>query len=205
MLPRPILTDCVRKSVPIILLLPTAWLVVACGGDRKAAQPAGGAAAAASAPATPSFDPCGLATVDEVKAAVGWTPTKAEPSGQDEYGRCTYTGRKDPMIDPPENVEIGVLPCVTNMPCGAGLPDFRSSDEMAEYRRKGYEAWKGGFEMKPSIVAVQDLGVPAIDHELAGKRSIEMFVGHKRLAYVSTWVASEPTRELAKKVLARVR
>ena len=105
------------------------------------------------------------------------------------------------MREPPREVEAGVSVCPTNMPC-TELPDFKSSAEMVEYRRKGYEGTSWG---EPNIAAIEGLGVPAIEHELAGLRSVEMFIGNKKLAYVTTWAASEPTRALAEKVLARAK
>ncbi len=194
-----------RKTLPLVASVSVAWLLVACGGEKKTAQSAGSVAAASSAPSTPSFDPCSLATVDEVKAVVSWTPTKAEAAGRDGYGTCTYTGRKDPMILPPEEVQVGISTCVTNFPCYEPLPEFRSSQEFVAYRLKRYRDDKMVENMHPNVVALQDFGVPAIEHELAENRSVEMYVGPRRVVFVTTWVAAGPTRELAKKVLARAR
>ncbi len=197
------------KGLPLLAVLAAAWLLVACGSEKKTAQAAVAPAAAAPAPPTkPSFDPCALATMDEVKAAVGWTPLKAQPAGRDEYGSCTYTGRKDPMILPPENVEVGISSCITNMPCYEPIPEFRSSREFVDYRIARYkkdDSFNVYETMHPSIVPLDGFGVPAIEHELASNRSIEMYVGPKRVVYVTTWGAAAPTRELAKKVLARAR
>ncbi len=199
----------VRKALLLAGVVSAAGLLVACGSEKKSAQAA--VASAAGAPATPtkpSFVPCALATLDEVKAAVGWTPTKAEPAGRDEYGSCTYTGRTDPMILPPEKAEVGISTCVTNMPCYDPIPEFRSSREFVDYRIDRYkkdDSFHTYETMHPSIVPLDGFGVPAIEHELASNRSVEMYVGPKRVVYVTTWVAAGPTRELAKKVLARAR
>lgn len=191
-------------STPILLLLSLASFVAACGGEKPNAQSGKKVAASAAAESKPSFDPCALLTKEEVEAAVGWKVAKTEVSGRGDYGHCVYSGRTDPMILPPEKAEAGILPCVNNGNCFQDLPDFRSSEEMAQWRSKQLEENKGAFEgLKPNVVPLKDYGVPAIDDELASMRSIDMQIGHKRVAYVSTWVAAEPTRELAKKVLAR--
>ncbi len=188
-------------SAPLLV----ACLVGACGGGRQnSQQPGQKAAAATSSPQVPAFDLCSLLKKEEVEAAVGWKVAETKSSGPGDYGRCTYTGRTEPTIFPPEKVEVGIISCVTNMPCYEDLPDFRGSDDMARYRRQRYEGQQGGFEMKPNIAAVEGFGVPAIDHELAGLRSIEMQIGHKRVAFVSTWGESRPARDLARKVLGRV-
>ncbi len=204
----------VSNPVPKTLLLAgvvsAAGLLVACGSEKKSAQAAVGAAAAApAAPTKLSFDPCALATLDEVKAAVGWTPTSTKRyGGQDKYGSCDYAGRTDPMLLPPEKVEVGISTCVTNMPCYDPIPEFRTSREFVDYRIGRYkkdDSFNVYETMHPSIVPLDGFGVPAIEHELASNRSIEMYIGPKRVLYVTTWVAAGPTRELAKKVLARAR
>ncbi len=199
----------VHKILLLAGVVSAAGLLVACGSEKKSAQAAVVAAAAAPAASTKlSFDPCALATLDEVKAAVGWTPLKAEPAGRDKYGSCTYTGRKDPMILPPENAEVGISSCITNMPCYKPIPEFRTSREFVDYRIDRYkkdDSFNVYETMHPSIVPLDGFGVPAIEHELASNRSIEMYVGPKRVVYVTTWGAAAPTRELAKKVLARAR
>ena len=194
-----------RLLVPILALVPSAWMMAACGKDRPQGEPAQQkVAAGAPAAAAPSFDPCALLTSAEVEAAVGWKVTATRPNGSGGYGTCTFTGRTDPMVVPPENLEVGLGRCPVNMYC-TELPEFTTSEDLARYRRQGYEEAKGGaFDMKPNIVALTDFGVPAIDHELAGRRSIEMAVGHQRLAFVITWSESEPARALARKALARV-
>ncbi len=196
-----------RSALPILLLVPAACLVVACGGGKRNASSGQKVATTATASSTtPSFDYCTLLTKEEVEAAVGWKVLTAEVVGRGDYGSCTYKGRKDPMILPPENAEAGVTSCVTNFPCYQDLPDFHSSEEMAQYRRQRYKDYKGAFEgVQANIAPLDGFGVPAIDHELAGMRSIEMQIGHKRVAYVSIWGDAGPARELAKKVLARAR
>lgn len=194
------------STLAMLVLLPAACLVLACGGEKKNTESRQTAAAATSSPKAPARDYCALLTKEEVEAAVGWKVTTVKNNGGAEYGDCTYVGRTDPMILPPEKVEAGIRYCVTNMPCIQDLPDFRSSGEMAEYRRKGYRDYKGVFEgVQANIVPLDGFGVPAIDHELAGMRSIEMQIGHKRVAYVSIWGEATPARDLAKKVLARAR
>ncbi len=199
--------NAVGKSLPFVAVLSAAWLLVACGSEKKGAQAA--IAAAAAAPSAPSFDACSLATMDEVKAAVGWTPTSTKRyGGQDKYGSCDYVGRTDPMILPPEKVEVGISTCVTNMPCYDPIPEFRSSREFVDYRIDRYkkdDKFNTYETMHPSIVPLDGFGVPAIEHELATNRSVEMYIGPKRVVYVTTWVAAGPTRDLAKKVLARAK
>ena len=195
-----------RSSAALLLLLPVACLLVACGREKQNAPSGQKVAAATSSPKGPVRDFCTLLTREEVEAAAGWKVTSVKNNGGAEYGDCTYTGRTEATVFPPEKIEAGVLSCVTNMPCTQDLPDFHSSEEMAQWRRKGYQEYKGPFEgMQANIVALDGYGVPAIDHELATMRSIEMQLGHKRVAYVSTWGESGPARDLAKKVLARAR
>lgn len=198
------LKGAVRGSVPVVAVVLAASWLTACGGERKSA-PGQKAATAAATPSKPAFDYCTLLTTAEVEAAVGWKVTSAKNNAGADYGDCTYVGRTDPMILPPEKVEAGVTSCVTNFPCYQDLPDFRSSAEMVQYRLQRYKDYKGAFEgMKANVVALDGFGVPAIDHELATLRSVEMQIGHKRVAYVTTWGAAGPTHDLARKVLARV-
>lgn len=204
----PVMNRRSRRSASFLVPLAAVWLVSACGGEKKASEGAQKSPASTTRTRAPlSFDPCALLTAAEVEAAVGWKPLTSEASGSEGYGSCRFTGKKDPMILPPQSVEVGIGKCVTNMPCSEPLPDFRSSEEMAQYRIKGYGNGKfGAFEgVKPEVVPLKDFGVPAIDHELATNRSVEMLVGHERLAYVTTWVGPGPTRDLAKKALARIR
>lgn len=179
-------------------------LAAACGGGDRQAQPAADAAAdAPSAAAAASFDPCALVTADEVEAAVGWKPAAVEPYPQPNgTGHCKYTGAGGMTGGVPEQLDVGIGVCPTNMPC-TELPEFASSAELAAYRRKGYEGANAGLD--PTIEPVEGLGVPAIRHELAGLLAVEMAIGGKRLAYVETWAPFEAARGLAEKVLARAR
>jgi hypothetical protein len=104
----------------------------------------------------------------------------------------------------PEQIDVGIGLCPTNMPCKE-LPDFASSGDMALYRRKGYESSSSSMGLNPRIVAIEGLGVPAIEHGLGGLLAIEMAIGQKKLAYVETWAPPATARALAEKVLARAR
>lgn len=196
-------------KVGIISLIVAALTTAACGGGQedtqatpKAAQPE-----AAASPGQGSFDPCTLFTADEVQATLGWKPAKSERFlGQVQgTGHCKYTGEQG-AAPVPQLLDVGIGVCPTNMPC-TSLPDFANSEEMAAYRKKGYEGQTGGAfsGMKANISAIEGMGVPAIEHELASLIAIEMFIGQKKLAYVETWAESKVAREMAAKVLSRAR
>jgi len=190
-----------RSGIGVLLAFA---LAAACGGGEPQSQPAADAVAdAPSAAAAASFDPCALLTAEEVEAAVGWKPATAEPYPQaNGTGHCKYTGAGGMTGGMPEQLDVGIGVCLTNMPC-AELPEFASSAELAAYRRKGYEGANAGLD--PTIEPVEGLGVPAIRHELAGLLAVEMAIGGKRLAYVETWAPFEVARGLAEKALARAR
>jgi hypothetical protein len=178
----------------------------ACSGGKPDAQPGADAAKQVAAANTNSWDPCALLSADEVQAAVGWKPSTVKPYTRGDLGSCTYTGPRGnefTAAGAPQKVEAGIGICPTNMPCQE-LPEFASSEDMVKYRRDLYKDTNLGG-VNPSIVAIQGLGVPAIEHEMAGLRAFEMAIGGKKLAYVTSWESSEATRSLAEKMLPRAR
>ena len=175
----------------------------ACGGPD--AQPADGGAdqPQAAAAADDSFDPCALLTAEEVTAAVGWQPTQVKPVKQGGgLGVCDYS-TADSLAMPPQKVEVGILKCPYNIPCYEDLPNFGSSQELADYRKKDYEG--GMYADAATIAPLEGLGVPALHQDLLGLHSVEMYVGHNRLAYVTTFTDLQTARSLADKVLPRAR
>ena len=191
-------------SVSIAGLVAAATLAVRSG---ERANPSPGHTLPSASQGT--FDPCKLLTVDEVQAALGWKPATTERSASrmPGLGNCKYTSAAKVTREGPQEVSVGIGLCPTNMPC-TQLPDFANSQEMAKYRKAQYEKEKGNAmfqNLDPHIVPIEGMGVPAIEHELATLTSIEMAIGHKRLAYVETFGSSKAARALAAKVLARAR
>ena len=184
-----------------VVLMVAVVIAVSCGGGS---EPVEQAAPATSPPrASASFDPCSLMTREEVQAAVGWTVTQTKPIPQGALGHCVYSG-EGMTAEGPREVDLGIGVCFSNMPCGAGLPAFASSAELAAYRRKGYEGSTILGDLKPTIEPVEGLGVPAIRHELAGQKSVELGLGRERLAYVELWGSFDAALALAKQLLTRV-
>lgn len=176
---------------------------IGCGGEKSAPPSTNGAAPAPPATAG-SFDPCSLLTASEVEAAVGWKPDAVTPFLQPkETGYCKFTG-PDKAALTPQQVSAGVGVCPTNMACSE-LPEFASSADLVAYRKKGYQESASGRDLNPRIVAIEGLGVPAIEHELLGLIAVEMAIGQKKLAYVEAFAPSATVRGLAEKLLARVR
>ena len=187
------------RSVAVGALV-AAVAVIGCGQSK----PQSAAAATETAASAASFDPCALLTKDEVQAAVGWAVVKATPYVNGDRGHCVYQGEKARTVLPPEEVEAGVIPCWTNFPCDSDMPkEFGNSAALAAYRMKLYEG--NSYNLDPRITPIEDLGVPAIMHELATFYSMEMWLGYHQLAYVSVWGSESGARSLGQKVLERAR
>jgi hypothetical protein len=131
----------------------TLSFAVACGGSEAPKAAAMSAASHAETPKnTPGIDPCSLLTAEEIQAAVGWKPVKAEPSSYGGVAVCNYYGPKGMS----QNVSLLVAP---------GMPKVANSAEMAEWRKKQ----TGGYgDVKFVIEPVEGLGVPAIRNEVEG-------------------------------------
>jgi len=181
------------------LLLPAA--MTACAPSD--APPAGDNAAQTQAAATvdDSFDPCALVTVDEVAAAVGWQPAAVTPTtGAGGTGTCNYLGA-DSLAAVVQRVEVGIDKCPYNMPCYEDLPNFQSSQDLAEYREKGYT---GSYAGAATVEPLEGWSVPAIHQDMLGVHSVELYVGPNRLAYVVTYADFDVARGLAEKMMARI-
>jgi hypothetical protein len=191
-----------HSSALAVAALTTLSALIGCGGSKP--QPDAAATTAQAAPSAGSFDPCSLLTVDEVQAAVGWAVVKATPYVTGDRGHCVYQGEKGKTVLPPEEVEAGVIPCWFNFPCASDMPrNFGSSAALVAYRKKLYEG--SAYNLDPEITPIEDLGVPALMHELATLYSMEMWLGYQRLAYVSVWESEAGARSLGEKLLARAR
>lgn len=188
-----------HPGVAIAFLLPVT--MAACG--RSDAPPAQDTAGKSQAAATvdDSFDPCALVTTAEVAAAVGWQPTKVEPAKYGNgMGKCDYS-TADSMAMPPQKVSVGIEKCPYNMPCYEDLPKFKSSQELAQYRLKGYE---GAYEGAAKVDPLEGWGVPAIHQDMLGLHSVELYVAPNRLAYVTTFTDLDIAKGMAKKMQARI-
>lgn len=182
------------------------WLVAGCGGEdtggAASADTRPADAAAVAAPAG-SFDPCTLLTADEVTAALGWAVAGTQPyPAPNGLGHCKYSGAQGNAVLPPEQADAGLGVCFTNFPCSS-LPAYQTSAEMADARVAQYPKEGVYADLKPVVKPLEGMGVPAIEHELGGLRTVEMAIGGGTLAYVETWGSPEVTRGLAEKVLAR--
>lgn len=184
-----------RRTMALAVLI---WLS-GCGGSKSESTPPGAGAVAA----TPSFEPCSVLTAAEIEATVGWKVVSSRPIPQGAIGYCIYSGPDETAATGPQKVQAGIGACPTNMPC-TELPAFGSAAELVAFRRKGYEGKDLGG-LGATIEPIEDLGVPAIRHELGGLEAVEMSLGAGRLAFVETWGTAAVARDLAAKVLGRVR
>jgi len=191
-----------RRACSALVLL----LAASCG-PREEAPPAQGEAAALPAVQAPGGpDPCSVLTAAEIQAAVGWTVARSEPRSGRGYSNCTWSSEKGTTVLPPETVEAGIIPCLTNFPCTTiDMPkQFATSAAMAEFRRNVYKGTS--YEAaNPSVEPVDGLGVPAVLHELGGLYSLEMFLGVEKTAFVTLWASADAARSLGEKVLSRLR
>lgn len=191
-----------RSASLVVSVLTTAVALIGCRQSKPQSTVSGSTAQPAAS--TASFDPCALLTNDEVQAAVGWAVVKATPYVTGDRGHCVYQGEKGKTVLPPEEVDAGVVPCWPNFPCASDMPKkFSDSAALAAYVAKLYEGYSANFD--PEITPLEDLGVPAIMHELATLYSTEMWLGYKRLAFVSVWSSESGARSLGEKVLARAK
>lgn len=197
---RPSFRSPAGATVAAVGAIAVPMLLLGCGRSSPQPEESGAQAVAASS----SFDPCALLTKEEVGAAVGWTVVKATPYVTGERGHCVYQGEKGKAVLPPEEVDAGVIPCWPNFPCQSDMPkSFGSSAALASYRTKLYEG--NAYNLDPEITPIEGLGVPALMHELATLYNMEMWLGDRRLAYVSVWESEDAARTLGEKVLARAK
>lgn len=185
----------------IALALLTA--VTACAGSDSSPPRDDAAQTQAATTTRDSFDPCSLVTTEEVAAAVGWQPTRVKPvTGGGGVGFCDYeTADSLASTGTVQKVEVGIGKCPYNIPCYEDLPKFKSSQELAEYRRKGYT---GSYEGVAKVEPLEGWGMPAIHQDMLGVHSVELYVGHNRLAYVFTYTNFDVAKGLAEKMLQRI-
>lgn len=192
------------RAMPGALALLSITLTAACGGGAAPKAEADSAAAGTSASVGSGFDPCTLLTSEEVEAAMGWAVAKTTPYANGDRGHCVYESARGNTVLPPEQVDAGVIPCWTNFPCQSDAPDqFASSAALVSYRLKLYQG--GSMPLDPAITPIDGLGAPALMHELATQYTMEAWLGHQKLAYVSVWDSESAARSLGEKVLARTR
>lgn len=190
-----------RTSVAFFAAL-TAVIGIVAGCARS--EPRSSSPEAQASTAGASFDPCSLLTKEEVEAVAGWSVAKATPYVTGDRGHCVYQGEKGNAGLPPEEVDAGVISCWFNFPCGSDMPHvFASSEALAAYRAKLYEG--NSYNLDPQITPLDDVGVPALMHELATLYTMEMWLGDRRLAYVSVWDSDAGARTLGQSLLARAR
>lgn len=186
-----------------------ALLLGGCGGDADqqpaTEQPA--AEQAARVADSNGFDPCTLLTAEEVEATLGWAPVRTTPYPSGDLGSCTYVGPAGPEYGatgtPPQKVDVGISTCPPNIVYCGGIPEIGSSAELLKYRKDLYAEQAGDYSMV-ELHPIDDLGVPAIGHDL-GLYSVEMVIPGKRLVYVVSFESHEKVRALAAKALARAR
>jgi len=157
-------------------------LAAACGGGTEAPK-------TAAASAAPKIDACSLLTAEEIEAAVGWKPVKAEPSSYGGTAVCNFYGPKGMS----QSVSLLVAP---------GMPTVASSAEMAQWRKKQTE---GYGDIKFIIEPVEGLGVPAIRNEVGqvpGLATIEVAVKGVLLDVTSSTL--EEVKALAARAIARL-
>jgi len=165
-------------------------LAVACGGGEVPKAAAMSAVSQAEPPKTaPSVDPCSLLTAEEIEAAVGWKPVKAEPSSYGGVAVCNYYGPKGMT----QTVSLLVAP---------GMPKVATSAEMAEWRRKQ----TGGYgDVKFVIEPVEGLGVPAIRNEVEGAGLATIEAAAKGVLLDVSTTNLEQSKALVAKALPRLR
>jgi hypothetical protein len=122
------------------------------GGDAPKAAAMSGVSQPEVSKASPKIDPCSLLTAEEIEAAVGWKPVKAEPNSYGGVEACNFYGPKGLS----QSVSLAVAP---------GMPKVASSAEMAQWRKKQTE---GYGDIKFVIEPIEGLGVPAIRNEVEG-------------------------------------
>lgn len=187
----------ISAGAMVLLVMP----LVGCGrGD----QPPAASATVGAVSSAGSFDPCALLTTDEVQAVVTWKVVNTSPNPSGNWGNCFYRGEKGSTVLPPEEVEAGVIRCFTNFPCASDMPKrFSSSAEMVAYRKKLYEG--SIYNLSADITPIEGLGVPALMHVAFTYYTIEMWLGERRLAYVSVWGSEAGALALGKELLARAK
>ncbi len=163
-------------------------LAAACGGG-EAPKAGMSAASQTEAPkASPKIDPCSLLTNEEVEAAVGWKPVKAEPSSYGGVETCNFYGPKDLT----QNVSLVVSP---------GMPKVASSVEMAQWRKKQTEGY-GDFKFV--IEPIEGLGVPAILNQVEGSGLATIEAAAKGVLLDVSTSNLEHSKALTAKALARL-
>lgn len=128
-------------------------LCSACsGGDASSNAAAATPQAAQSAPR--KVDPCSLLTPADVEAATSWKIRQSGPSKL--TGACEFFGPNEFL----DIVTVLIYP---------GPTTIASSAEMAAWRRKQLDA---STEKLLSFQPIDDVGVPAIRHDVGGSTGI---------------------------------
>jgi hypothetical protein len=178
---------------------PCKWLVVGvltllfvgCGNG----EPAGPVPPGQEDVQETGIDPCALLTSEEIEAALGWKVDTTESKSYGAAGTCTYASATPYSSKGMQQLAVVV---------GSGAPDLDSSKAMAAWRLEQYsgDAYK---DLKPVVLPVEGLGVPAIQNGLDVDLAfgIELLVGDKLLT-LSLFDTLDPARTLAEKALARL-
>ena len=172
-----------RATVLVALF---SWLA-ACGARDQAPKES---AQAAGEPArnAPALDACSLLTGEEIEAAVGWKPAKAEPSTYGATATCNFYGPQGFT----QTVSLVVAP---------GMPQVSSSTDMAAWRT---EQTKGYADVKFIIEPVEGLGVPAIRNEIEGTGMATIEAAAKGMLLDVTSKTLEASKALVAKALPRL-
>jgi hypothetical protein len=176
------------KFTPLAALLFLALLGGRCG-DKGGSKVGSSSSDPAATPASQTqVDACSLLTPEEVEEITGTKVTATKPKTYGANTTCNFEAANQ------------LLPVVSLVLAG-GMPDVKSSTEMAQWRSKQGTSYAG---IKITIEPIEGLGVPAIRNEVegAGLVTVEAYAKGKLLDV--TTASLEKSKALAPKAIARL-
>jgi hypothetical protein len=176
------------KFTPLAALLSVCLLGAKCG-DKGTPNVGSGSSDPAATPASQTqVDACSLLTPAEVEAVTKAKVTATKPETYGANTTCNFEAANQ------------LLPVVSLVLAG-GMPDVKSSAEMAQWRSKQGTSFG---DIKIIIEPVEGLGVPAIKNEVEGAGLVTVEVAAKGKLLDVTTGSLEMSKALAPKAIARL-
>lgn len=170
------------------MLLSLVLLGAKCGDGGTPKVGSSSSDPAATPASQTQVDACSLLTPEEVEEITGTKVTATKPKTYGANTTCNFEAANQ------------LLPVVSLVLAG-GMPDVKSSTEMAQWRSKQGTSYAG---IKITIEPIEGLGVPAIRNEVegAGLVTVEAYAKGKLLDV--TTASLEKSKALAPKAIARL-